>query len=131
VALPWGTDRAQVWDEVLNTDAEQYGGSGVGNLGQVYAIPEGQDGWPARAWLRVPPLGALWLAPRPLGESEAVAVSVAAGDEEPAVTASAVEPMAVEAESAADVVKPAAVEPAVVEAEPAADAAATPRTPFS
>jgi 1,4-alpha-glucan branching enzyme len=70
LALPWGTDRAQVWDEVLNTDAEQYGGSGVGNLGRVDAIGEGQDGWPARAWIRVPPLGALWLAPRPLEDED-------------------------------------------------------------
>ena len=70
LALPWGTDRAQVWDEVLNTDAEQYGGSGVGNLGQVHAIPEGQDGWPARAWLRVPPLGALWLTPRLIDDGQ-------------------------------------------------------------
>jgi 1,4-alpha-glucan branching enzyme len=70
--LPLSTDRAQVWSEVLNTDAEQYGGSGVGNFGQVYAINEGQDGWPARAVLRLPPLGALWLEPRPIEESAAV-----------------------------------------------------------
>jgi len=122
VALPWGVDRAQVWDEVLNTDAEQYGGSGVGNYGQVHAIDEGQDGWPARAWLRVPPLGALWLAPRPLGEgeaSEAVVVvvepvAVAAGDEEPVAVVAEAEAVAeaVVADAvklAADVVEPTAV----------------------
>src|SRR6185437_8308491 len=70
--LPLSTERAQVWSEVLNTDAEQYGGSGVGNFGQVYAIDEGQDGWPARAVLRLPPLGALWLEPQPLEETAAL-----------------------------------------------------------
>ncbi len=51
------------WHEVLNTDAEVYGGSGVGNMGAVHAeaIP-----WHGRAYsalVRVPPLGALWLRP--------------------------------------------------------------------
>ncbi|MDX6286993.1 MAG: 1,4-alpha-glucan branching enzyme [Frankiales bacterium] len=50
------------WTEVLNTDAEQYGGSGVGNLGAVEAIPESWHGQPASATIRVPPLGAIWLA---------------------------------------------------------------------
>lgn len=44
-----------VWHEILNTDAEAYGGSGVGNLGMVYA---GDGG---RASLVLPPLGVLWL----------------------------------------------------------------------
>jgi 1,4-alpha-glucan branching enzyme len=75
LALPWGTDQAEVWNEVVNTDAAQYGGSGVGNYGEVHAIAEGQDGWPARAWLRLPPLGALWLTPRPLLNQDADEVS--------------------------------------------------------
>jgi 1,4-alpha-glucan branching enzyme len=75
--LPLGTDRAQVWSEVLNTDAEQYGGSGVGNFGQVYAIDEGQDGWPARTVLRLPPLGALWLEPQPIEDAAALAEEAA------------------------------------------------------
>jgi 1,4-alpha-glucan branching enzyme len=50
------------WTEVLNTDAEQYGGSGVGNMGVVEAVPESWHGQPASAVIRVPPLGALWLA---------------------------------------------------------------------
>jgi 1,4-alpha-glucan branching enzyme len=52
-----------VWREVLNTDAYEYGGSGVGNLGQVEAINEPWHGQPASAVLRVPPLGAVWLVP--------------------------------------------------------------------
>jgi 1,4-alpha-glucan branching enzyme len=49
------------WDEVLNTDAEAYFGSGVGNFGGVVAKDEMWHGQPASATLRVPPLGALWL----------------------------------------------------------------------
>ena len=49
------------WDEVVNTDAEAYTGSGVGNLGAVEAVAESWHGEPASATLRVPPLGTLWL----------------------------------------------------------------------
>ncbi|MDP9118578.1 MAG: 1,4-alpha-glucan branching protein GlgB [Actinomycetota bacterium] len=56
-----GLPRAGRWAEVINTDAEQYFGSGVGNLGGVLATPQPWHGQPASATLRVPPLGALWL----------------------------------------------------------------------
>ncbi|MBJ2120902.1 1,4-alpha-glucan branching protein GlgB [Arthrobacter sp. MSA 4-2] len=59
VGLPWAGE----WAEVLNTDAEQFGGSGVGN-GDITAIEGGHNGQPAHADLRVPPLGVLYLAPR-------------------------------------------------------------------
>jgi 1,4-alpha-glucan branching enzyme len=49
------------WDEVVNTDAEAYFGSGVGNFGRVQAVDEMWHGQPASAQLRVPPLGTLWL----------------------------------------------------------------------
>ena len=49
------------WNEVLNSDSEQYGGSGVGNLGSVEAKAEPDRGQPASAVLRLPPLGAIWL----------------------------------------------------------------------
>jgi 1,4-alpha-glucan branching enzyme len=49
------------WSEVLNTDAEVYFGSGVGNFGGVDATDEPWHAQPASATLRVPPLGALWL----------------------------------------------------------------------
>jgi 1,4-alpha-glucan branching enzyme len=49
------------WAEVLNTDAAEYGGSGVGNLGGVDAEPVEWHGRPASAALRLPPLGTLWL----------------------------------------------------------------------
>ncbi|MEV4756646.1 1,4-alpha-glucan branching protein GlgB [Micromonospora sp. NPDC049559] len=59
VGLPSGG----TWREVLNTDADLYGGSGVGNLGQVTAEDVPWHGMPASAALRVPPLGVLWLRP--------------------------------------------------------------------
>jgi 1,4-alpha-glucan branching enzyme len=49
------------WSELLNTDAEVYGGSGVGNLGGVRAESVEWHGRPASAALRLPPLGTLWL----------------------------------------------------------------------
>jgi 1,4-alpha-glucan branching enzyme len=51
------------WQEVLNTDDLGYGGSGVGNGGQVHAEPEPWHGQPASAVLRLPPAGVLWLVP--------------------------------------------------------------------
>lgn len=55
---------AGTWAEVLNTDAEPYGGSGVGNLGVVHAEEQPYGDQPASARLRLPPLGTLWLAPQ-------------------------------------------------------------------
>jgi 1,4-alpha-glucan branching enzyme len=49
------------WDEVLNTDADVYFGSGVGNFGFVDAVDEMWHGQPASTRLRVPPLGAVYL----------------------------------------------------------------------
>ncbi|MGI8677507.1 MAG: 1,4-alpha-glucan branching protein GlgB [Jatrophihabitans sp.] len=49
------------WDEIVNTDAEVYFGSGVGNFGGVEAGDEMRHGQPASARVRVPPLGTLWL----------------------------------------------------------------------
>ncbi|MFF5228504.1 1,4-alpha-glucan branching protein GlgB [Dactylosporangium sp. NPDC000521] len=57
VGLPF----AGRWAEILNTDADVYGGSGVGNLGAVEATATPCNGLPASAELRIPPLGALWL----------------------------------------------------------------------
>ncbi|GAA2074080.1 1,4-alpha-glucan branching protein GlgB [Aeromicrobium tamlense] len=51
------------WTEVINTDAEIYGGSGVGNLGAVQATDEPWHGQPASALLQLPPSGVLWLQP--------------------------------------------------------------------
>lgn len=58
-----GLPQAGRWDEVINTDAETYGGSGVGNLGSFRADEQPWQGRPASAAIRIPPLGALWLRP--------------------------------------------------------------------
>ena len=52
------------WDEIINTDAEEFGGSGVGNFGTVQALDEPFQGRPASVELTIPPLGGLWLKPR-------------------------------------------------------------------
>ncbi|GAB2472925.1 1,4-alpha-glucan branching protein GlgB [Xylanimonas ulmi] len=59
LALPFGG----TWREAFNTDAEIYGGSGVGNLGAVQAEPVPWHGRSHSASVRVPPLGALILTP--------------------------------------------------------------------
>ncbi|MDA8437171.1 MAG: 1,4-alpha-glucan branching protein GlgB [Actinomycetales bacterium] len=59
IGLPF----AGTWNEVVNTDAEAYGGSGVGNMGAVVAEEVPWHGRPYSAVVRVPPLGALWLRP--------------------------------------------------------------------
>jgi 1,4-alpha-glucan branching enzyme len=51
------------WDEIINTDADVYGGSGVGNFGAVQATGESWHGRPASAALTLPPLGVIWLVP--------------------------------------------------------------------
>ena len=52
--------KAGAWLEVHNSDAQEFGGSGVGNLGRVEA--EEIDGSPV-ATIRVPPFGGLLLTP--------------------------------------------------------------------
>ncbi|HWH14047.1 MAG TPA: 1,4-alpha-glucan branching protein GlgB [Miltoncostaeaceae bacterium] len=51
------------WREVLNTDAAEYGGGGVGNFGGAEALPIPAFGHPVSLLLTVPPLGALVLVP--------------------------------------------------------------------
>ncbi|MDE0573900.1 1,4-alpha-glucan branching protein GlgB [Demequina sp. B12] len=58
-----GLPSGGAWDEVLNTDSTLYGGSGVGNLGQVHADQRKVGDWDHSASVRVPPLGAVFLRP--------------------------------------------------------------------
>ncbi|MBV8693511.1 MAG: alpha amylase C-terminal domain-containing protein, partial [Actinobacteria bacterium] len=51
------------WEEMLNTDASEFGGSGVGNGGAVDVTDETWHGLPYSAELTLPPLGVLWLRP--------------------------------------------------------------------
>jgi 1,4-alpha-glucan branching enzyme len=55
-----GLPRPGHWREVLNSDAEGYGGSGVGNLGGVEAVAEPWHGQPYSATVAAPPLGTVW-----------------------------------------------------------------------
>jgi 1,4-alpha-glucan branching enzyme len=52
------------WEESLNTDAEAYSGSGVGNFGAVEAVDGEHYGWPAHADIIVPPLATVWFRKR-------------------------------------------------------------------
>ena len=54
-----GVPRAGFWREALNSDASDYGGSGLGNLGGVAARPEAAHGRPLSLDLTLPPLAAL------------------------------------------------------------------------
>ena len=49
------------WEEVLNSDARVYGGSGVGNLGGVESSPTPSHGHPQSLRLTLPPLGIVFL----------------------------------------------------------------------
>jgi 1,4-alpha-glucan branching enzyme len=49
------------WDEVLNTDATKYGGSGVTNL-KVECETKELRGFAQSAIVRIPPLGTVWFA---------------------------------------------------------------------
>ena len=55
--------RAGRWRELLNSDAQIYGGSGVGNLGGVDAEARPYDGQSHSVSLSLPPLGAIFLKP--------------------------------------------------------------------
>jgi len=51
------------WREVVNTDAGHYGGSDVGNLGQVKADATPWHDQPFSAEVTLPPLATVWLVP--------------------------------------------------------------------
>lgn len=56
-----GLPRPGKWTEILNSDAENYGGSGVGNGSEVTAEAIPSHGREFSASISVPPLGAIWL----------------------------------------------------------------------
>ncbi|WP_123028564.1 1,4-alpha-glucan branching protein GlgB [Mycolicibacterium stellerae] len=58
-----GLPHTGTWREVLNTDADIYNGSGIGNFGAVEATEEPWHGRPASALMVLPPLAALWFEP--------------------------------------------------------------------
>src|SRR5262249_47041521 len=60
VGVPFGGR----WDEILNSDAPLYWGSGQGNLGRGDAAPLAGHGRPYLLNLTVPPLGMVILKPK-------------------------------------------------------------------
>ena len=56
-----GVPRGGYWRELLNSDAADYGGSGLGNLGGVQAVPLPMHGRTHSLTLTLPPLAALFL----------------------------------------------------------------------
>ncbi|MGE5276081.1 MAG: 1,4-alpha-glucan branching protein GlgB [Acidobacteriota bacterium] len=60
-----GVETAGRWKEVANSDAAEYGGSGVGNLGGLDALPAPAHGRPHSLALTLPPLAAVFLKPEP------------------------------------------------------------------
>jgi 1,4-alpha-glucan branching enzyme len=58
-----GLPKPGKWTEILNTDAVEFGGSGVGNFGSINANSDGSHGQPHSAIISIPPLGAVWFKP--------------------------------------------------------------------
>jgi 1,4-alpha-glucan branching enzyme len=56
-----GASKPGLWSEILNTDAQSFGGSGQGNMGRVEATPVRAHGRELSLSITVPPLGAVWL----------------------------------------------------------------------
>jgi 1,4-alpha-glucan branching enzyme len=61
-----GVPHPGLWREVLNSDAEIYGGSGQGNMGSVASVPVPFHGRPHSLNLTLPPLGILVLQHEPV-----------------------------------------------------------------
>lgn len=58
-----GVPQAGVWKDVLNTDLACYGGSGVGQDGDLVSEPVAWQGHADSVVLSLPPLGVRWLEP--------------------------------------------------------------------
>ena len=58
-----GAPISGTWHEVLNSDAQTYGGSGQGNMGSVETSPVSIHGHTRALTLTLPPLGAIFLKP--------------------------------------------------------------------
>ena len=58
-----GVPQSGRWNEIFNSDAAEFGGSGHGNFGGVDAAPIGMHGRPHSITITVPPLGAVFFTP--------------------------------------------------------------------
>jgi 1,4-alpha-glucan branching enzyme len=66
---PWqhykiGVPAGGYWQEILNTDAAVYGGSGMGNMGGVDASAEGVHGREYSVSITIPPLAVIYFKPK-------------------------------------------------------------------
>lgn len=57
-----GVPEEGAWQEILNSDAKEFGGSGQGNLGAVESTPVPWNGRPHSLVATLPPLGAVFFA---------------------------------------------------------------------
>ena len=67
VKYPIGLPFKGKWTEVLNTDANCYGGGGNGNNGYVVASEDKINGFPFGAFLTLPPMSTIilkWTKPK-------------------------------------------------------------------
>ncbi|MDD3652519.1 1,4-alpha-glucan branching protein GlgB [Immundisolibacter sp.] len=62
-----GVPRGGRWRELLNSDATTYGGSGMGNLGEIDSAPVAAHGHYQSLSLMLPPLAVLYLKPAGTG----------------------------------------------------------------
>jgi len=58
-----GVPKGGIWKEILNSDAQEYGGSGLGNMGQVVALESPCHGRPFSLELTLPPLAVMFFKP--------------------------------------------------------------------
>ena len=58
-----GVPTSGAWQEIANSDAQYYGGSGIGNFGQVESTPIASHGHYHSLTLTIPPLATLILKP--------------------------------------------------------------------
>jgi 1,4-alpha-glucan branching enzyme len=74
------------WREILNSDAEAYGGSGRGNLGGVEAVAADSPGHPYSLVLNLPPLAVSFLKPEAMADRAPVARRQRSGAAGPSAT---------------------------------------------
>jgi 1,4-alpha-glucan branching enzyme len=63
VGYPIGVPRSGAWREAFNSDALDFGGGGMGNLGGVSSVPVAWNGRRNSIRITIPPLGAVFFKP--------------------------------------------------------------------
>ncbi len=64
VGYRFGVDHGGEWLEIYNSDATEFGGSGMGNMGAVSAQDVSEHGRPCSIQITLPPLAAVYFTPR-------------------------------------------------------------------